>query len=122
MAGRGAGLWGGGRPILKIAYALNTLYSGLGLTPAIYAQSTRETDTNGDGTVDNRTTYTYDANGNRTMLERDSNLDGTADYRETETYDANGNLTIYEEDDLADGTGSTGGCWNHVDCSGPGAA
>ena len=39
-----------------------------------------------DGTVDERLTYTYDANGNRLTYERDSDADGTVDERRTLTY------------------------------------
>jgi hypothetical protein len=102
--GRSAGLWGGTRPVRNPAYALDSLYAGLGLTPAIYAVAVTEHNSNGDGTADNRITYTYDANGNRTMEEDDYNADGTMDYRNSYTYDANGNLTMAEGDDYAGGT------------------
>ena len=48
-AGRGAGLWNGSRPIRHTAYALEGLYAGLGLTPALFAPSLRESDADGDG-------------------------------------------------------------------------
>lgn len=129
--GRAAGLWGGSRAIRNPAYALDSLYEGLGITPEIYARrmseddydadamvdyrTTRtfdsngnptiyESDTDADGAVDQRYTYTFDANGNRTMEEYDTNADGTVDERQTDTYDANGNRTMEEYDSNADGT------------------
>ena len=43
------------------------------------------------GTVYQRTTYTYDAQGNELSWELDKDGDGTVDYREKYTYDAQGN-------------------------------
>jgi YD repeat-containing protein len=61
-------------------------------------------DNDGDGTVDQITTYTYDANGNITRQETDSDGDGTVDEIRTYTYDANGNQTRYDRDRGGDGT------------------
>lgn len=58
-AGRTAGLWGGTRPIRNPAFALDSLYAGLGLTPAIYASSAYDIDSNADGTADYRETTSY---------------------------------------------------------------
>ncbi len=63
-----------------------------------------ERDSDGDGTADEITTYTYDANGNQTRYERDSDGDGTSDRIYTYTYDANGNQTRREYDSDGDGT------------------
>ncbi len=101
---RAEGLWGGSRAIRNPFLALDSLYAGLGLTPAIDAVFQWESDTDGDGTVDYRVTYAYDSNGNKILYESDSGADGTADYRETYAYDDNGNRTLYEEDTDADGT------------------
>lgn len=76
---------GGSRAIRNPAYALDSLYEGLGITPQIYARHMSEDDYDADATVDYRTTRTFDANGNRTMQEYDSNADGTADSRTTYT-------------------------------------
>lgn len=103
-AGRAAGLWGGTRAIRNPAYALDALYASLGLTPSIQAIFQNESDTNADGTVDARNTYTYDANGNLTLYEYDSDADGTVDFRMTYAYDADGNKTLEETDTNADGT------------------
>ena len=62
-----------------------------------------KSDTDGDGDVDRISTYTYDANGNRTREETDTDGDGVADYIETYTYDANGNRTREETDTNGDG-------------------
>jgi hypothetical protein len=102
--GRGAGLWGGSRQIRNPGYALNNLYSGLGITPMIYVPAIGENDSDADGTVDKRYTYTYDANGNMAMWEFDIDADGTVDSRYTYTYDVNGNMTMYAYDSDADGT------------------
>ena len=67
-------------------------------------QTKEEWDSDGDGTVDQIYTYTYDANGNRTRTEYDSDGDGTADQIYTTTYDANGNRTREEYDSDGDGT------------------
>ena len=46
-----------------------------------------------------RTTYTYDANGNVLTQEVDHGADGTVDRRGAYTYDANGNVLTEEWDD-----------------------
>ena len=53
---------------------------------------TLEVDYYADGTVDSRTTYTYDENGNMLTEEEDSGADGTVDSRITYTYDDNGKM------------------------------
>jgi hypothetical protein len=63
-----------------------------------------ETDYGGDGMVDEMTTSTYDANGNMTRTEYDSDGDGTVDEITIYTYDANGNMTRTEYDSDGDGT------------------
>jgi hypothetical protein len=40
-----------------------------------------------DGTVDKRTTYTYDADGNRLTCEKDDGDDGTVDSRQSWGWD-----------------------------------
>ena len=102
--GRDAGLWGGSRQIRHPAYALATLYDGLGITPMNYVNAIRSIDSDVDGTVDSRYTYTHDASGNRTMEVVDSNADGTVDSHSTYTFDAHGNWTMTESDSNADGT------------------
>jgi hypothetical protein len=104
-SGRSAGLWGGTRAIRKAGYALNTLYEGLGITADIHVNMRREYeyDAGAENTVDERHTYTYDANGNQTMEEIDSDANGTVDYRGTHTYDANGNMTMEESIYIAPG-------------------
>ena len=67
-------------------------------------QTKEEWDSDGDGTVDQIYTYTYDANGNQTRYEYDADADGTVDQIYTFTFDANGNLTRYENDSDGDGT------------------
>jgi uncharacterized protein RhaS with RHS repeats len=56
--------------------------------------------------VNYRQTSTYDANGNRTQVERDDNADGMVDFRTTYPYDANGNLIKVEQDPDGDGPGT----------------
>lgn len=96
--GRAANLWGGTRPIRKPGQALDTLYAGLGLTPAIASVSIIDEDNNADGAIDLRETYTYDADGNLILHEQDNKADGTIESRTTYTYDANGKLTLAESD------------------------
>jgi hypothetical protein len=102
--GRAAGLWGGTRAISNSAYAMDRLYAGLGLTPKIDAESKIENDTDGNGTVDEINTSTYDANGDQTLFEQDTDADGTVDRRYTYAYSTNGNRTLEEDDTNADGT------------------
>lgn len=102
-AGRNAGLWNGSRAIKDPLSALDALYSGLGLTPAIDAVASHEWDNNGDGSVDDRTTYSYDARGNVTLVETDIGTDGTVDFRNRYTYNAN-NQTL---SDTIDGLAAT---------------
>lgn len=102
-AGRSAGLWNGSRAIKDPLSALDALYSGLGLTPAIDAVASHEWDNNGDGSVDDRTTYSYDARGNITLVETDIGTDGTVDFRNRYTYNAN-NQTL---SDTIDGLAAT---------------
>ncbi len=97
-AGRAAGLWKGARAIRDPLLALDTLYSGLGLTPMIDAIATFEIDTNGDGTVDSRLTYSYDPNGNKTLEEHDHNGDGIVDSRSILAYDTDGYKTLQQRD------------------------
>ncbi len=61
-------------------------------------QTKEEYDFDGDGTVDQIYTFTFDANGNLTRYEYDADADGTVDEIYTFTYDANGNKTRYEND------------------------
>ena len=61
-------------------------------------QTKEEYDFDGDGTVDQIYTFTFDANGNQTRQETDTDADGTVDEIYTFTYDANGNKTRYEND------------------------
>jgi YD repeat-containing protein len=56
-----------------------------------------------DGNWDRLTNYTYDANGNQTKVEVDAGGDGTVNIIRTSTYDAKGNRIKYEEDRNADG-------------------
>jgi hypothetical protein len=65
---------------------------------------TEEFDIDGDGTVDLRSTYTYDADGNVLTEESDIGGDGTVDLRSTYTYDADGNRLTRESDVGGDGT------------------
>lgn len=102
-AGRNAGLWNGFRAIKDSLSALDALYSGLGLTPAIDAVVSHEWDNNGDGSVDDRTTYSYDALGNITLVETDIGTDGTVDFRNRYTYNVH-NQTL---SDTIDGLAAT---------------
>ncbi len=96
--GRAAGLWGGSRAIRDPLIALDSLYSGLGLMPAIEALISEETRTNVDGPADSRTTYTYDANGHLTLeeYEDNANADDAMIFYIAYAHDANSNLTLYE--------------------------
>ncbi len=60
-------------------------------------------DQNADGIPDSITTYTYDANGNRTRTLFDRDGDGMADSVETKTYDSNNDQTSFASDNDADG-------------------
>ena len=53
----------------------------------------------GDGNINYRSTYTYDANGNILTEETDRHADGTVNYRHTYTYDINGNILTEEQFD-----------------------
>lgn len=60
---RTAGLWGGSRPIVKSGYAANRLYSGLSLSPKLYAVG--RTNGENNGTPSGGGIFSYDANGNQ---------------------------------------------------------
>ena len=53
---------------------------------------TKSYDTNGDGKIDSKETYTYDANSNLTKYASDEDNDGKIDYAEIYTYDADSNI------------------------------
>ena len=121
-AGRSAGVWSGSRTLKDPFLALDALYSGLGISPAIKSISSTAFDTGGNGSVDSVVTKTYDAQGHviredttdatgkltssvtatydqdgRKLTEqRDTNADGTPDAVTTFIYDANGVLTRLE--------------------------
>ncbi len=101
-SGRLAGLWGGKRPIRNYKYALDNVYSALGLTPQIYApvkygsrvytydaQGNLKTDiVNNQYTI--KTTYNYDSDGNviQTDVDYSNGLSGSNHI--IYTYDSNG--------------------------------
>ena len=58
----------------------------------------RTKDVGADGTVEERTAYTYDDRNNVLTEERDIGADGTVEVRRTMTYDAHGKLLTKERD------------------------
>src|SRR3569832_2459165 len=94
-AGRSAGVWSGSRTLKDPFLALDALYSGLGISPAIKSISSTAFDTGGYGSVDSVVTKTYDAQGH-VIREDTTNADGTPDAVTTFIYDANGVLTRLE--------------------------
>jgi YD repeat-containing protein len=102
-AGNSAGLWHGGRAINSPKYALDDLYGALGLTPTIFVMDSSDRDTDGDGTVDKRTIYGYDAFGQRTLYEQGPANDISVDYRQERTYNDAGRLVRQETDRHGDG-------------------
>lgn len=66
-------------------------------------QTVMSGDIDGDGIVDQRQIYKYDANGNQTEDIIDANADGLPDIITTQEYDANGNLTKESIDEDGDG-------------------
>ena len=102
-AGRSAGLWNGSRAIKHPLSALDTLYSNLGLRPAIDAASTRAWDDNGDLGDDGRAILRYDVRGNITLVATDIGVDGTVDFYNLYTYNANDQILT----DTSDGTAAT---------------
>lgn len=101
-AGRGAGLWGGARTLKDPFLALDALYSGLGITPAIQRITNRVTDRGRDGSVDITRTYSYDAQG-RVSSESATNPAGQVVARSTFTYDENGRKLNEQHDTNGDG-------------------
>jgi len=101
--GGAAGLWGGSRTACNPAYAMDALYEGLGLTLSIRTEEMTELDHDGDGTVDEIDSRTYDAMGHLLTFESRDAV-GLLLFRYTYVYDAKGNLIEAEEDD--DGNGS----------------
>jgi len=63
-----------------------------------------EYDAYADGTVDDRTAYSYDAEGNLRTEDYDARADGTVQRRIVYTYGVNGNLREEDVDNFADGT------------------
>lgn len=100
--GRAAGLWGGTRGVRNPITALSTLYTGLGISPEVQAQTTADYDVNGDGSVQTQIRYTYDNPQGRTKEEY-FNSAGANTANFTYQYDANGNLTSLQKDTNADG-------------------
>ena len=86
-------------------YSLGHYYSvsGQNVSNDFAALATQSHDNNGDGTANNITTYTYDANGNQLTNSYDNNGDGTANSIDTYTYDANGNRLMWSSDTNGDG-------------------
>lgn len=70
-------------------------------------------DTNADGTDDSVTTWTYDANGNQLSKVKDTNADGTPDSIESWIYDGNGNMLSYSLDSNADGASDAIKSWSY---------
>ncbi len=86
---RTAGVWGAGRAITSSTYAANRLYSGLSLSPSLYATS--KVDISSNGALTEYSSYIYDANGNN-ILNQNFNGSGVLGNSYANTYDANGNL------------------------------
>ena len=70
----------------------------------MFRKVSSEYDSNGDGTANRITTYTYDTSGNKLTYSYDNNGDGTADEIGTYTYDTNGNRLTLSYDKDGDGT------------------
>lgn len=66
--------------------------------------TTVESDTNTDGTIDVKQTLTYDPQGRLTVIDQDNANDGTIDVRYTRDYDTKGRLAAQHLDEKADGT------------------
>jgi hypothetical protein len=62
----------------------------------------KETDSDADGSLNQRATHTYDEDGNWLVYDRDDNMDGIIDLRQTRTYDEDGNWLAHEFDSWAD--------------------
>ena len=101
---RAAGLWGGSRPIVKSGYAINRLYSNLGLSPMLYAVG--QTNSVNNGTPLEGYIFSYDVNGNQIKTKSyDGNnlLQSTGKFY----YDAKGNKLqerYYDSNDVLQGS------------------
>lgn len=101
-AGRSAGLWAGSRTLKDPFLALDALYSGLGITPAIKRVTNRVTDNGRDSSVDITRTYSYDTQG-RVSSESVTNPAGQEVSRSTFAYDENGRKLNEQHDTNGDG-------------------
>lgn len=93
-AGRGAGLWGGSRAIKQPLLALDALFAGVSLHPAVAAIGQIDQDTAGANLANPgvRTVYAYDVHGQRIGENIDIGTNNRNDLTITRRFDANGNL------------------------------
>jgi hypothetical protein len=77
--------------IKQAGQALNHFYQEQEISNSFQLVATNSFDSNGDGSPNRISTYTYDANSNQLTDSDDSNGDGSPNRIITYTYDANGN-------------------------------
>jgi hypothetical protein len=103
-AGRTAGLWGGVNAIRTPTRAIKALYASLGMTPVVDTVGKVETFDLKSGTLLERATATFDANGNRTQIASEYDNHGVLERSIMNfRFDANGNETYSESDSNGDG-------------------
>jgi hypothetical protein len=90
--------------IKRPGQALNHFYQEQEISNSFQLVATDSLDSNGDGSPNRISTYTYDANGNRLTDSNDSNGDGSPNSISTLTYNANGNPLAYSIDSNGDGS------------------
>ena len=88
--GRSAGVWNGQRAIKNPLLALDTLYSGLNLTPAIAFNAEFISTSSG---VNTRVTSAYDVNNNQFIQRTDVGDNKTIEKKITRNFNANGFLS-----------------------------
>jgi hypothetical protein len=97
---RAAGLWGGSRAIALAGYATNQLYTGLKLTPTLFATSRYEGLTS-TGSRNSSATYAYDESGN--LIEtKFYDISDVLQDKFTTTFDARGNRIETKSFDRSD--------------------
>ena len=96
-AGRGAGLWNGSRAIKQPLLALDALYAGLDLSPAIAAVGQLDQNTAGVN-AGSRIIYGLDSQGNRATEQTDIGVNQTIELFTNRLFDINGNLLAETND------------------------
>lgn len=96
--GRSAGVWNGQRAIKNPLLALDSLYSGLNLTPAIAFNAEFISTTS---SVNTRVTSAYDVNANHFIQRTDVGDNKTIEKKITRNFDDNGFLS-FEQVDMGD--------------------